>query len=203
MQPSGGNDTGTTVVDTVADEVGRIEPDLATVPEIIPETNEPGPTCYEGLQCLIDMKNWQPGMPLDEGECLEGISDTEMGEVDVLLTCVDEQCLTEFEAFENGGTAQLAALYLCEIDNCTEQSSVCIGGQGEDNCSDAVMCLTACGPADMDCIVPCLENTTHEQSVKTGKFLKCIIDDCGGLKQVPECDYPLSCGLKCPELAGG
>jgi hypothetical protein len=200
-------DTAGTIDALLADSSGETVEEI--VPEVVPEeataeVDAPdGPTCAEGLQCLVDLKNWEPGQPLDQGACLEGISDGEMEQVDGLLTCVDDNCIAEFEAFEDGGDTELAALYLCMIDKCATDISVCIGGQGEENCADAIFCLSACNPLDMICTIPCLENTTEEQSEKAGKFLQCALDDCGGMEQLPACDISMACGLKCPELAGG
>jgi len=178
--------------------------DLVGEEEVVPEVSLPaGPTCAESLQCLVDMKNWQPGEPFDQGACLEGINDGEMEQVDDLLSCVDEKCVAEFEAFEDGGDAELATLYLCMIDNCATPISVCIGGHGEESCADAIFCLSACNPLDVTCTIPCLEGTDEVHSEKAGKFLQCALDDCGGMEALPACDISMACGLKCPELASG
>lgn len=199
---------GAGAVDTVLGDLAGATGE-ETMADVAPEEVEAevegpaGPTCAESLQCLVDLKNWEPGKPLDQGACLEGISDDEMEQVDGLLSCVDTNCLAEFEAFDGGGDTELTALYLCMIDKCATSISVCIGGQGEDNCADAIFCLNGCNPVDMTCTIPCLEDTDEEQSLKAGKFLQCALDACGGMEQLPACDIPMSCGLKCPELASG
>lgn len=208
----GAEDSATMTGDNMPETAAKREdtpaaPDeLAATPDNAATDTEPevvaGPACHEALTCLVDMKNWQPGMPLSSDECMAGINDLEMQQADDLLNCVDEKCVDEFDAWDNGGQVELAMLYLCMIDNCPQENTVCIGGHGEDDCGDAVMCLTACpDPMDTGCTVPCLESTTEEHSVKAGKFLKCVMDACGGMEELPACDIPLSCGLKCPELA--
>ncbi len=174
-------------------------------PEVAPDESAPeiaaGPTCYEGLHCLVDMKTWSPGKPIPQGGCLEGISDAEMTQVDDLLSCVDSKCTAEFEAFDKGGAGELALLYVCIIEKCSSAAAICIGGQGDKDCGDALYCMSACSPLDQECTIPCLAATSEAQSEKTGKFLDCVFKSCA-LESLPTCDIPTACVLKCPELAG-
>lgn len=166
-----------------------------------------GPTCYDALYCLMDLKNWTPGKPTTATDCTKNISVYEMGQIDALLSCVDASCVKEFEAWEEGGSTELALLYACMIDFCSEPAAVCIGGHGEVDCGEAIKCLMGCSPLDTDCTIPCLKNTSQnidhpelDHSVKTGKTLDCVLKECGGMEKLPACDYPTKCVLKCPEF---
>ncbi|MFH1531501.1 MAG: hypothetical protein ABIK09_12305 [Pseudomonadota bacterium] len=198
---------------STGDPAGGGDPDLSgsaedtpagaedtALPEVAPDTPPgPGPTCYEALTCLVDLKNWTGGPPPSESDCLQGIDDQEMGDVDALLGCLDTQCAGEFVAFEEGGDLELGALYLCLINHCAEPASVCIGGQGEDSCGDALWCLAGCNPYAQGCTTSCIAQTSQAQAEKTGKFLQCVLDVCPLAEFEMDC-VPASCALKCPEV---
>lgn len=169
--------------------------------EIAPDTpTGEGPTCFEALTCLVDLKNWSGGEVIpSESDCLDDIDDQEMGDVDALLSCVDAKCSEEFVAFEGGGDLELGALYLCIMEDCAESAAVCIGGQGEDDCSDALWCLAGCNPYAQGCTTGCIAETSQTQAEKTGKFLQCVLDVCPLADFQMSC-VPASCALKCPEL---
>lgn len=178
--------------DAVADTAGQ---------DAVADTAPPGPTCYQGLSCLVEQKQWSPGDPIPQGDCLENMSDGEMTQVDAVLACVDLKCLAEYDAwYASGGAADLSALYLCLVEKCPASTAVCAGGHGDKDCGDALYCMAACPPLDQSCTVPCLEQTSEAQSVKTGAFLECVFAACT-LSEIPAC-IPNSCVLKCPELAG-
>lgn len=159
-----------------------------------------GPTCYEALTCLVNLKNWSGGEAIpSESDCLAGIGDVEMGDVDGVLGCVDTQCADEFIAFEDGGDLELGALYLCLINRCALPTSVCIGGQGEDDCGEALWCLAGCDPFNQGCTTACIADTSQAQAEKTGKFLECVLDACPLEDFDMDC-VPTSCALKCPEV---
>ncbi len=175
--------------------------DTAGAPDAAPDTPAGiGPTCYEALTCLVDLKNWAGGpVQPSESDCLEGIADLEMGDVDSVLVCMESQCADEFVAFEDGGDLELGALYLCLIDNCAEPAATCIGGQGEDDCGDALWCLAGCDPFNQGCTTGCISETSQSQAEKTGKFLQCVLDVCPLEDFEMDC-VPTSCALKCPEV---
>ncbi len=168
-----------------------------TAPELPAVT---GPTCFEALTCLVDMKNWQGGPIPSESDCLQAIDDEEMGDVDALLGCMDTQCTDEFTAFDSGGDLELGALYLCIIERCAEPTAICIGGQGEDDCGDALWCLAGCNPYAQGCTTACISETSQAQAEKTGRFLQCVLDVCPLAEVGTTCDVPTACALKCPEI---
>jgi hypothetical protein len=191
----GGPDVPGAEEDAAAPLDTRAQPDVA--PDTPPGT---GPTCYEALTCLVDLKNWSGGEVLpSESDCLEGIGDLEMGDVDAVLGCVDSQCADAFVAFEAGGDLELGALYLCLINNCAIPASTCIGGQGQDDCGEALWCLAGCDPFNQGCTTSCIAETSQPQAEKTGKFLQCVLDACPLEDFEMDC-VPTSCALKCPEV---
>ncbi|MBM4352402.1 MAG: hypothetical protein FJ109_01180 [Deltaproteobacteria bacterium] len=188
--------------DAAADLPGKPDVPTELAPDTASEEVFAGPTCYEGLQCLVDMKTWTPGKPIPQGGCLEGISESEMAQVDDLMGCVGDHCKAEFEAFDQGGAAQLSLLYVCLIEKCALPTAVCIGGHGDKNCADALYCMAACPPLDQGCTIPCLQPTSVAQSQKTGKFLDCVFQECT-LQTLSGCDAMTSCAVfNCMELAG-
>ncbi|MBM4372111.1 MAG: hypothetical protein FJ098_10685 [Deltaproteobacteria bacterium] len=177
-------------------------PDLARP---APDTGEegptgPGPTCFEGLTCLVDLKNWRGGGLPERSDCLVGMGSGEMDGVDAVLGCVDAFCTAEFEAFEEGGDLELGALYLCIMERCAEPAASCIGGHGQDDCGDALWCLAGCNPFAQLCTTGCLESTSPDQAEKTGRFLQCVFDACALEDLGSTCDVPTACALKCPEV---
>jgi hypothetical protein len=161
-----------------------------------------GRSCYDALHCLLDLKNWRPGMPTSRGDCTKDMSADEISQSEKVLGCVDANCKAQFESWRDGTGSELGLLYLCMIDKCTVEAAVCIGGHGKKDCGDAVLCLQKCtDPLNQDCTIPCLEDTTEEQSGKTGNILKCVLEDCGGYEELPGCTYDYLCGQYCMEIA--
>ncbi len=176
--------------------------DAGEITERVPDTSTgEGPSCYEALTCLVDLKNWHGGpVGPSESDCLEGISDTEMDDVDAYLGCVEARCSAEFVAFEAGGDAELDILYLCVMEKCAETTALCIGGQGQADCGDAIWCLADCDPYMYNCTTACIAETSEAQAEKTGKFLQCVLDVCPLAEVGTTCDVPTACALKCPEV---
>ncbi len=194
----GGADVGKSSEDAKADQVSdSTATDVAEVEVVV------GKNCYEAMTCLTEFKEWAPGISLPESPCLEGIEETEMIQVDGVNGCMHQHCNDEFEAWKVGGPGEESLLYLCLIEKCSNPSSVCIGGQGEDTCADALKCMAKCQPMDQECTVPCLVETSDYQSEKTGKFLECVFAECA-LSDLGDCyDVQSNCAMQfCLELAG-
>ena len=190
---SAGNSAGDSAAAADTGPTGNADADAGT----------PGKLCGEVLKCVLTAKSWKPGKPVPKDTtCTKGVVGQEATDLDALLGCADKGCVKEVDAWDKGGDAQLPALYACLIDNCANPLAVCVGGQGKGNCGDALKCLNKCTPTDRACTLPCMENTTGAQAIKAGAFLQCVLDGCGGLAKLPACDIPLTCGLKCPEVAG-
>ena len=204
----------TASVDTSAGEVAALDASArhdapsASDTSAAPDTSAPdtsaSKSCGQVLQCVLTAKSWQPGKPVPKDiACFNGVAAEATTELDTLLTCADGGCAQQVDAWDKGGDAELAALYACLIDQCPAPLAVCAGGQGKGDCGQALKCLGKCKPTDRACTLPCIADTTPPQASKTGAFLQCVLKACGGLANVPVCDIPLSCGLKCPEVAGG
>lgn len=161
-----------------------------------------GPTCHAALECLIAKKQWQPGQPPpDKAACTKGMSDDEAMQMDAVLGCVDGQCGKELDAWDKGGPPELAVLNQCLMVKCPTPLAVCVGGQGDKTCADAVKCLMGCTTLDKACVTPCLAPTAEKQAQKAGAFLECVLAVCT-LDKLATCNPPMSCLLKCPELGG-
>ena len=196
---------GDTAADT-AERTGDLHAELAVelpAADLSAEEVAQGKNCYEALTCLTEYKEWTPGTSLPETPCLEGIEEPEMIQVDGVNGCMHQQCNDEFEAWKAGGAGDESLLYLCLIEKCSDPSAVCIGGQGEDTCADALKCMAKCQPLDQECTVPCLVETSDYQSEKTGKFLECVFASCA-LSDLGNCsDVQTDCAMEfCLELAG-
>ena len=174
-----------------------------TADELSPAEVLSGKNCYEAITCLTEYKEWTPGAALPETPCLEGIEEEEMIQVDGVNDCMHQECNDELEAWKVGGAGEESILYLCLIEKCSNPSSVCIGGQGEDTCADALKCMALCQPLDEECTVPCLVETSDYQSEKTGKFLECLFASCA-LSELGNCyEVQTTCAMQfCLELAG-
>ena len=148
-----------------------------------------GPSCHQALQCLVDMKNWKPGMPADPAVCVEEISETESDQAGALLECVEEKCGLEFDAWdESEREGDLSALYGCMIERCAVPITVCVGGEGKKTCLNVLICLAACDdPLDVDCNLGCLKQADDTQAQKVGEAVQCAMDECGGIKGLADC----------------
>ena len=160
-------------------------------------------TCGAALTCLLTLKLWKPGQPLPSTTaCMANLRTGDETELDALFDCIDKGCSAEVDAWDKGGDAELAAMFGCGVDKCPVELASCAGGEGTDSCAKAVKCLQGCTPGERECAMACLAPTSAEHSGKAGRFLKCALDACGGMAKMAGCSIPLSCGLKCPELAG-
>ncbi len=180
-------------VDVSADISGDLEGEVDVGLDVL------GPTCHEALICLVNLKNWNGGPVPTQSDCLVDINHEEMDDVDGVLSCIEAQCSAEFEAFDLGGQAELGALTLCLVEHCAEPYALCAGGQGDDDCGDALWCLAGCNPLDPDCTSGCIAGTSQDQAAKTGKFLNCVLDKCP-LDNFEVSCVPTTCALLCPEV---
>lgn len=163
-----------------------------------------GPSCQQALDCLIAAKAWQPGKPPPQlGTCTKGMNSAETAEMDALLGCIDQHCAKELDAWDKGGGAELPPLQLCLVGKCSAPVATCMGGHGNHSCATALKCMMTCSPTDQTCSSTCLAPTTEEGSKKAGNFLACVFTSGCTPDKMATCNIPLSCGLKCPELAGG
>lgn len=163
-----------------------------------------GPSCQQALDCLIAAKQWQPGKPPPQlASCTKDISAGESAEMDALLGCIDQNCAKELDTWDKGGAAELQALHVCLIGKCPVPVTACMGGHGADNCATALKCMLTCMPTDESCNTKCLQPTSDEAAKKAGNFLTCVFSNGCSPDKMATCTIPLSCGLKCPELAGG
>jgi hypothetical protein len=163
-----------------------------------------GPSCQQALDCLVAAKQWQPGKPPPQlASCTKDISAAESAEMDGLLGCIDQHCAKELDTWDKGGVAELQALHVCMIGKCPTHVTACMGGHGADNCATALKCMLSCMPTDESCNSKCLQPTSDEASKKAGNFLTCVFANGCSPDKMATCTIPLSCGLKCPELAGG
>ena len=163
-----------------------------------------GPSCQQALDCLIAAKQWQPGKPPPQlASCTKGISAAESAEMDSLLGCIDQNCAKELDIWDKGGATELQALHVCLIGKCPVPVTACMGGHGADNCATALKCMLGCMPTDESCNTKCLQPTSDEAAKKAGNFLTCVFANGCSPDKMASCTIPLSCGLKCPELAGG
>lgn len=163
-----------------------------------------GPSCQQALDCLIAAKQWQPGTPPPQlAACTKGMVAAERDEMDGLLGCIDLHCAKELDTWDKGGAAELPALQLCLSGKCPLAVSVCLGGHGAENCAKAIQCMASCLPTDQACNATCLAPTSDAAAAKAGQFFACVFASGCTPQTMATCTIPLSCGLKCPELAGG
>ena len=197
-------------VDATIDTDASIDDATATTADTTPTDTSamadagPEKTCGASMTCLLTLKLWKPGEPLPSTTaCMTNLRKGDETELDALFDCIDKGCSAEVDAWDKGGDAELAAMFGCGVDKCPVELATCAGGEGADTCAKAVKCLqSGCKVGDRECAMGCLSPTTVEHSGKAGRFLKCALDACGGMAKMAGCSIPLSCGLKCPELAG-
>lgn len=206
---AGSDDVGTTFVGPatdagVADASGGAKDAGAPAKDTAASQDAGGsPTCYEALNCLLEKKEWTPSKPPPEdGACMKGMVESETKQADELVACVHTECKTQFEAWESGGPTELNALYGCMIEKCALPLAVCVGGEGDKKCGEAVKCLQACPPLDKTCTVPCLRPTTDYESEKTGKILACVLKKCP-LDTLATCKPDSGCIVHCMSFIGG
>lgn len=162
-----------------------------------------GPSCQQALDCLIAAKQWQPGKPPPQlASCTKDMTASESAEMDALLGCIDQHCAAQLDSWDKGGAAELQALHLCLIGKCPLPVTSCMGGHGAANCASALTCMLTCVPTDEGCNTKCLQPTSDSAAVKAGQFLACVFASGCTPDKMASCNIPLSCGLKCPELAG-
>lgn len=201
LDGAAGDTTGDTGGNTGGETAGSAG-DSSGVGDSAPDAAS-GPSCQQALDCLIAAKQWQPGKPPPQlASCTKDMSAAESAEMDGLLACIDANCAKELDTWDKGGAAELSALHVCLIGKCPAAVTSCMGGHGTATCATALKCMLTCMPTDEACNTGCLQPTSDEAAKKAGNFLTCVFANGCSPDKMASCTIPLSCGLKCPELAG-
>ena len=144
--------------------------------------------------------------------CLDGKGD--VGCLDSLLCiqgCGQDDDLCFFECIEESSEESL--ILLLDMSNATEIESFalvveCVGGEGDKNCGETVMCFTSCEdnpPPDdpgedpaMDCETSCIAESSPEGAEDLIAFMYCAEEACPN--GMDECPGMFACMSECPGI---